>query len=413
MTRAWDRGWLRAPEGFDVVHSVSLAAPMLRRGSRSRARRDRARRGLAPASRRHHAPGEALARAGAPAGGRQRPRALVVPSRLVAADLEAEWRGSGPAGAGARRHRSRGRPRSERHGRPVAPGRGVRRVPPDRGHARAAEERGPARACLRAGAALVARALAAGHRRPVGLGAGARPPSARRRRRLHRRGLRPGPGRAVPAGPRLRLRPADGGLRPAPARGDAHGDAVGGGQRGAERARPGRDRGAARLHRRSARHRRHRPRPLGRPDRRRPAGRSGGARVGLRARPAPGRPPPASTSRSGAGSDDRAARPLARRVRGARTAGRRRLLHHGDSPPAWPPGRTWRSTLLSRRDDEARWTGLAPGARRARPRSRRRGPARLAFEQVGLPVVAALVGPRRPSRAALHHAAAGRRCPVR
>jgi alpha-1,3-rhamnosyl/mannosyltransferase len=27
LTRAWDHGWLRAPEGFDIVHSVSLAAP--------------------------------------------------------------------------------------------------------------------------------------------------------------------------------------------------------------------------------------------------------------------------------------------------------------------------------------------------------------------------------------------------
>jgi glycosyltransferase involved in cell wall biosynthesis len=36
LTRAWDHSWLRAPEGFDVVHSVSLAAPMLRPASASR-----------------------------------------------------------------------------------------------------------------------------------------------------------------------------------------------------------------------------------------------------------------------------------------------------------------------------------------------------------------------------------------
>ena len=36
MTRAWDHSVLRAPEGFAVVHSVSLAVPMLRRRSRSR-----------------------------------------------------------------------------------------------------------------------------------------------------------------------------------------------------------------------------------------------------------------------------------------------------------------------------------------------------------------------------------------
>jgi alpha-1,3-rhamnosyl/mannosyltransferase len=35
-TRAWDRGWLRAPEGFDIVHSVSLAAPRPHRSSWSR-----------------------------------------------------------------------------------------------------------------------------------------------------------------------------------------------------------------------------------------------------------------------------------------------------------------------------------------------------------------------------------------
>ena len=35
-TRAWDHGWLRAPEGFDIVHSVSLAAPRPRRSSGSR-----------------------------------------------------------------------------------------------------------------------------------------------------------------------------------------------------------------------------------------------------------------------------------------------------------------------------------------------------------------------------------------
>jgi glycosyltransferase involved in cell wall biosynthesis len=32
LTRAWDRGWRRAPRGYDVVHSVSLAAPSARQG---------------------------------------------------------------------------------------------------------------------------------------------------------------------------------------------------------------------------------------------------------------------------------------------------------------------------------------------------------------------------------------------
>jgi glycosyltransferase involved in cell wall biosynthesis len=88
MTRAWDRGWLRAPSGFDIVHSVSLAAPMLRRGSRSRlvvTVHDVAWRrhpdATTPRGRRWHE--QALQHAAATAS------ALVVPSRLVAADLEA------------------------------------------------------------------------------------------------------------------------------------------------------------------------------------------------------------------------------------------------------------------------------------------------------------------------------------
>jgi glycosyltransferase involved in cell wall biosynthesis len=35
LTRAWDHGLAHAPGGFDIVHSVSLAAPRLRRSSRS------------------------------------------------------------------------------------------------------------------------------------------------------------------------------------------------------------------------------------------------------------------------------------------------------------------------------------------------------------------------------------------
>jgi alpha-1,3-rhamnosyl/mannosyltransferase len=35
-TRAWDHGWLHAPSGFDIVHSVSLAAPRPDRSSGSR-----------------------------------------------------------------------------------------------------------------------------------------------------------------------------------------------------------------------------------------------------------------------------------------------------------------------------------------------------------------------------------------
>ncbi|HXB37475.1 MAG TPA: glycosyltransferase family 1 protein [Acidimicrobiales bacterium] len=88
MTRAWDHSLLRAPEGFDVVHSVSLAAPMLRRGSYSRLAvtvHDLAWRRHPEATtsrgRRWH---EAALRRARDCGA-----TLVVPSRLVAADLVA------------------------------------------------------------------------------------------------------------------------------------------------------------------------------------------------------------------------------------------------------------------------------------------------------------------------------------
>lgn len=88
QTRAWDRGLVRAPEGFGVVHSVSLAAPALRRSSPSRlvvTVHDVAWRRYPEATTRrgerwHEA---ALVRA------RARGASIVVPSRLVAADLEA------------------------------------------------------------------------------------------------------------------------------------------------------------------------------------------------------------------------------------------------------------------------------------------------------------------------------------
>jgi glycosyltransferase involved in cell wall biosynthesis len=86
LTRAWGSGLTRAPAGFDIVHSVSLASPKLRRSSPER---------LVVtvhdvAWRRHP---EATTRRGArwhEAGLRRASRseaALVVPSRLVAADL--------------------------------------------------------------------------------------------------------------------------------------------------------------------------------------------------------------------------------------------------------------------------------------------------------------------------------------
>jgi glycosyltransferase involved in cell wall biosynthesis len=88
LTRAWDHGLSRAPAGFDIVHSVSIASPQLRHASPERLvvtvhdvawrRHPEAttRRGV----RWHEAALRRATRSGA---------ALVVPSRLVAADLMA------------------------------------------------------------------------------------------------------------------------------------------------------------------------------------------------------------------------------------------------------------------------------------------------------------------------------------
>jgi glycosyltransferase involved in cell wall biosynthesis len=86
MTRAWDHAVLRAPGGFDVVHSVSLAAPMPRRDGRSRLAvtvHDVAwRRHPEATTRRGRRWHEAALRRARDGGA-----AFVVPSRLVAADL--------------------------------------------------------------------------------------------------------------------------------------------------------------------------------------------------------------------------------------------------------------------------------------------------------------------------------------
>jgi glycosyltransferase involved in cell wall biosynthesis len=88
LTRAWDHAVLRAPEGFDIVHSVSLAAPMPRRGGRSRLAvtvHDVAwRRHPEATTRRGRRWHEAALRRACDGGA-----AFVVPSRLVAADLVA------------------------------------------------------------------------------------------------------------------------------------------------------------------------------------------------------------------------------------------------------------------------------------------------------------------------------------
>jgi glycosyltransferase involved in cell wall biosynthesis len=88
LTRAWDHGLTRAPAGFDIVQSVSLASPQLRRSSSERlvvtvhdvAWRRHPEATTRRGARWHEA---ALRRASGSEA------ALVVPSRLVAADLAA------------------------------------------------------------------------------------------------------------------------------------------------------------------------------------------------------------------------------------------------------------------------------------------------------------------------------------
>ena len=88
LTRAWDHGLSRAPAGYDAVHSVSLAAPPLRRGSPDTlivTVHDVAwRRHPEATTRRGRRWHEAAMHRAA-----RRASAFVVPSRLVAADLVA------------------------------------------------------------------------------------------------------------------------------------------------------------------------------------------------------------------------------------------------------------------------------------------------------------------------------------
>jgi glycosyltransferase involved in cell wall biosynthesis len=88
LTRAWESGLCRAPRGFDVVHSVSFAAPPVRRSGPERLVMT-----VHDVAWRRHP--EATTRRGARWHERALRRvsrssaALVVPSRLVAADLMA------------------------------------------------------------------------------------------------------------------------------------------------------------------------------------------------------------------------------------------------------------------------------------------------------------------------------------
>ena len=142
------RAWSGPRPGFDVVHAVSLAVPPSRpaRG-RSPAGRDRPRPGLAALPRGHHAAGPPLARGGAAAGPCARPTLLVVPSEAVAAR-------TAPRPGARRRPVSVVAPRGRTTcPRPTTPGAGAaaRRpgstgpLPADGGHPRAPQE--PATGC--------------------------------------------------------------------------------------------------------------------------------------------------------------------------------------------------------------------------------------------------------------------------
>jgi glycosyltransferase involved in cell wall biosynthesis len=86
LTRAWDHGWVRAPGGYDIVHSISLAFPPRRPGGRARSVvtvHDMAwRRRPESATARGGAWHEAALRRARDSGA-----ALVVTSKLVAGDL--------------------------------------------------------------------------------------------------------------------------------------------------------------------------------------------------------------------------------------------------------------------------------------------------------------------------------------
>ena len=161
------------------------------------------------------------------------------------------------------------------------------------------------------------------------------------------------------------------------------GTPIGGGRRGAERARPRRGGPGAGPHRRPARRRRHRGRAGAvltddalRADL---AARGCGARAGAHA----GRPRRASTSRCGGRCDDD-------RLGVSRSTSPPSRLHPGGAgyytmalASGLSAARRRRPDPVARRGDEERWRELAAGAavRAAVPGSR---PGRLAFEQIGL-----------------------------
>ena len=224
LTRAWDLGLTRAPRGFDVVHAVSLAAPACAPGRDGR---------LAVTV--HDLAWRRIPRPPPAAGARWHEAALrrAVPPRDALVDPVPAGGGRPGRPAGAEATRVTSSPSGADHlpapdaaatDALLGPAR-ARRGPfaAQRVHARAPQEPGPARRGLRPGAPLAARALAAGDRRARRLGRRPRAPVACRPRASSSPAPSP---TSVLAGlyaarPRLRLRAADRGLRPASARGHA------------------------------------------------------------------------------------------------------------------------------------------------------------------------------------------------
>ncbi len=316
LTRAWDRGarpgargLRRRPLGLAGRARAAAVQP-------EPAGRHRPRRRLAPPSRGHHAAWRAVARGSAgpgacPRGVDRRRRPASSPADLEAMGVEPARVTVVPAGADHL-------PAPD----PVATDALLRRVAvageflltvgtlePRKNLDRLVQAFGRVQPSLPAPWHLVVVGPA---------GWGQRPASRRaRRHRLHRRRFRSGPGRALPAGPGLRLRAADRGLRVAASRGHADGDAGGGGRGGAQRARPRFVGSGPGPNRRPTRRRRHRGRALADvlTDESTRADLSGRGAAFARERTwraaRAGR-----TSHSGGRSDDGPARPRARRLGG-------------------------------------------------------------------------------------------------
>ncbi len=202
LTRLWDRALVHAPEGFDLVHAVSVAVPPVQRsptGRRCRRGRRHPRRGVAAPARGLSEPGPAVARGRAADGPCARRRISWCPPKPSPAISSTA---GAPPGGGV------GDPARVR--RPARPRR-------RRGRGRCSNASGcgassccrwgrssRARTCLGCSrptappAAVAARALAAGGGRTARVGSGAR---TRGGHRVHRSGRVMAPWRRCTHGP--------------------------------------------------------------------------------------------------------------------------------------------------------------------------------------------------------------------